>query len=93
MDRRQITLKDIARELKLSPSTVSRALRNHPAISKETKRWCSKLLRSININPTRWRFSCALVKTKPSGLLSPKLYIISFPPSLPEFKKKPKRKL
>lgn len=37
MDKRQITLKDIAKELKLSPSTVSRALRNHPAISKETK--------------------------------------------------------
>ncbi|MDO5664226.1 MAG: LacI family DNA-binding transcriptional regulator [Bacteroidia bacterium] len=37
MDKRQITLKDIAKELGLSPSTVSRALRNHPAISKETK--------------------------------------------------------
>ena len=37
MDRRQITLKDIAKELDLSPSTVSRALRDHPAISKETK--------------------------------------------------------
>ncbi len=37
MDKRQITLKDIAKELDLSPSTVSRALRNHPAISKETK--------------------------------------------------------
>ena len=37
MDKRQITLKDIAKELDLSPSTVSRALRNHPGISKETK--------------------------------------------------------
>lgn len=37
MDKRQITLKDIARALRLSPSTVSRALRNHPAISQETK--------------------------------------------------------
>lgn len=37
MDKRQITLKDIARALNLSPSTVSRAMQNHPAISAETK--------------------------------------------------------
>ncbi len=37
------TIKDIARELKLSPSTISRALRDHPDISKETK---GKVLRT-----------------------------------------------
>lgn len=37
MDKRQITLKDIAKALDLSPSTVSRAMKNHPAISAETK--------------------------------------------------------
>ena len=34
---RQITLKDIAKALDLSTSTVSRAMRNHPAISVETR--------------------------------------------------------
>lgn len=33
----RITLKDIAQALHLSPSTVSRAMKNHPAISDETK--------------------------------------------------------
>lgn len=33
----QITLKDIAKALNLSPSTVSRAMKDHPAISQETR--------------------------------------------------------
>ena len=33
----QITLKDIAKALNLSPSTVSRAMKDHPAISHETR--------------------------------------------------------
>lgn len=35
--RRHTTINDLARQLKLSPSTVSRALRDHPDISQETK--------------------------------------------------------
>ena len=34
----QITLKDIAKALNLSPSTVSRAMKDHPAISQETRK-------------------------------------------------------
>ncbi len=34
----QSTIKDIAKALNLSPSTISRALRNHPDISEETKK-------------------------------------------------------
>ena len=34
----QITLKDIAKALNLSPSTVSRAMKDNPAISVETRR-------------------------------------------------------
>ncbi|WP_419176586.1 LacI family DNA-binding transcriptional regulator [Desulfosediminicola sp.] len=37
MHRRHVTINDLAKKLGLSPSTVSRALRNHPDISKETK--------------------------------------------------------
>jgi LacI family transcriptional regulator len=33
----QVTIKDIGRELGISPSTVSRALKDHPDISAETK--------------------------------------------------------
>ena len=34
----QVTIKDIAKELKISASTVSRALKNHPSISDKTKK-------------------------------------------------------
>ena len=35
--RPQITIKDIAKALGISPSTVSRALQDHPDISKKTR--------------------------------------------------------
>jgi DNA-binding transcriptional regulator GbsR (MarR family) len=38
MTQGRVTIKDIARELKISPSTVSRALKDHPDISPETKK-------------------------------------------------------
>lgn len=37
MSKPQITIKDIARELGVSPSTVSRALKDNPDISQETR--------------------------------------------------------
>lgn len=37
MDKPQITIKDIARALNVSPSTVSRALKDNPDISRETR--------------------------------------------------------
>jgi LacI family transcriptional regulator len=36
--KKQVTIKDIANELKIHHTTVSRALRNHPDINKETKK-------------------------------------------------------
>ena len=37
MNKPQITIKDIARALNVSPSTVSRALKDNPDISRETR--------------------------------------------------------
>ena len=37
MQKSKITIQDIAKALDVTPSTVSRALNNHPAISKKTK--------------------------------------------------------
>lgn len=37
MNKPQITIKDIARALNVSPSTVSRALKDNPDISQETR--------------------------------------------------------
>ena len=45
--RKRITIKDIARELGISPSTVSRALNDHPAISERTKEMVKKKAREM----------------------------------------------
>lgn len=45
MKKRQITIKDIAKALHISPSTVSRSLADHPDISQETQEY-SECLRS-----------------------------------------------
>jgi len=47
----KITLKDLADQLHLSPSTVSRALSNHSAISLETKIRVRKLAAELNYQP------------------------------------------
>ena len=47
----QVTIKDIARELNISPSTVSRALKDHPDISVETKKAVNALADKLNYQP------------------------------------------
>ena len=47
----QVTIKDIARELNISPSTVSRALKDHPDISVDTKKAVNALAEKLNYQP------------------------------------------
>jgi len=49
MKKPQITIKDIARALNISPSTVSRALKNHPDISQETKDTVNKYAKRFQL--------------------------------------------
>lgn len=46
-----VTIKDLARKLNISPSTVSRALKDHPDISPETKRVVRELADELNYQP------------------------------------------
>lgn len=48
-----VTIKDIARQLNLSASTVSRALNDHPAISPETKKRVLECVDRQNYTPNR----------------------------------------
>lgn len=45
------TIIDIAKELNIAPSTVSRALNNHPQTNKETKRLVNKVAKRIGYVP------------------------------------------
>lgn len=49
----QATLKQLSEILKISVSTVSRALKNHPDISQETKRKVKELAETLDYEPNR----------------------------------------
>lgn len=51
MNTGQVTIKDIARELGISPSTVSKALKDHPDISPVTKKAVRELVEKWNYKP------------------------------------------
>ena len=69
----QVTIKDIARELKISPSTVSRALKNHPDISQETKKAVMELANEMDYQPNIIALSLRKRKTNTIGLIIPKI--------------------
>ncbi|MCQ2335329.1 MAG: LacI family transcriptional regulator [Paludibacteraceae bacterium] len=68
-----ITIKDIARELGYSISTVSRALQNHPDISDETKRVVVTYAREHHYRPNQLASSLRTQKNTTIGVLLPDL--------------------
>lgn len=68
-----ITIKDIARELKISISTVSRALQNHPDISEETKKIVVAYAREHHYRPNQIASSLRTQKNTTIGVLLPDL--------------------
>jgi LacI family transcriptional regulator len=69
----QITIKDIARELQISPSTVSRALKNHPDISQETKKAVMELANKLEYQPNSIALSLRKSKTNMLGIVVPRI--------------------
>ena len=53
MTTSQLTIKDIARELNVSISTVSRALQGHPGISKQTRERVQQYAREHHFKPNQ----------------------------------------
>lgn len=73
MNFNQVTIKDIARELGISPSTVSRALKDHPDISPETKRLVNELAEKLNYQPNVVALSLRSSKTNTIGVIIPEI--------------------
>lgn len=69
----QVTIKDIARELGISPSTVSRALKDHPDISAETKKAVNELAEKLNYQPNIVALSLRQKKTNTIGVVIPEI--------------------
>ncbi len=69
----QVTIKDIARELSISPSTVSRALKDHPDISVETKKAVNALADKLNYQPNIVALNLRQKKTNTIGVIIPEV--------------------
>ncbi|QKG79864.1 LacI family DNA-binding transcriptional regulator [Tenuifilum thalassicum] len=73
MKSSQVTIKDIARELGISPSTVSRALKDHPDISQETKRLVNELAKKYNYKPNAIALSLRNQRSNVIGVVIPEI--------------------
>ena len=69
--RRKITLKHIARELDVSISTVSKALKNSEEISRDTKEKIQAFARLYNYKPNNIAISLKNKRTKNIGVVIP----------------------
>ncbi|WP_372649775.1 LacI family DNA-binding transcriptional regulator [Draconibacterium sp.] len=68
-----VTIKDLARELNISASTVSRALKDHPDISKETKRAVKELAEKLNYQPNAVALSLKQRRSNTIGVIIPEI--------------------
>lgn len=73
MDNKITTLKEIARRLKFSVSTVSRALHNHPSIGLRTTTLVQKLAKELNYEPNQTALLFKQQKTNTIGVILPNL--------------------
>ncbi|HMR92617.1 MAG TPA: LacI family DNA-binding transcriptional regulator [Chitinophagaceae bacterium] len=73
MPQKPATIKEIAKQLKVSVSTVSRALHDHPSIGLRTKMQVQKLAQELNYEPNQAAISFKQGKTNTIGLILPNL--------------------
>jgi LacI family transcriptional regulator len=73
MEKRGVTIHDIAKELNTTASTVSRALQNHPRISEEMRKKVSDLAQKLNYQPNSIAASLRRGKGNTIGVIVPQI--------------------
>lgn len=68
-----VTLKDLAKRLGVSVTTVSKALKDYPDIGKETKEQVKKLARELNYQPNIHAVNLRVQKSRTLGVIIPKV--------------------
>lgn len=71
--RKRITLKDIAKELNVSVATVSKALKNYPDVSPETKSKVQDLVKQWNYRPNSMAVNLRQQKSGIIGVIVPEI--------------------
>jgi len=70
---KEITIYDIARHLNISATTVSRGLKDHPAINKNTRRKIAEAARFLGYRSNTFASSLRSKKTHTLGVIVPRL--------------------
>jgi len=70
---KEVTIYDIARQVRLSPATVSRALNDHPAISRETKAMVTALAQQMGYRSNPFATNLRRQRTNTLGVIVPRL--------------------
>lgn len=73
MEKKKITIVDVAKKLGVSISTVSRALQDHPTISQKTKKLVKKTVAELNYSPNNVAASLRKGKVNSIGVIIPKI--------------------
>ncbi len=73
MKQHQITIKDLAKQLNVSPSTISRALKDHPDISEKTKIAVRELAKKLNYRPNTLARSLRQKRSNIIGVIIPQV--------------------
>jgi DNA-binding LacI/PurR family transcriptional regulator len=71
--KRQVTIKDIAEKLGISPSTVSRSLKDHPDISIKTRNAVKELAKLLGYKPNLIALNLKNSRTNTIGLIVPEV--------------------
>jgi LacI family transcriptional regulator len=70
---KDITIYDLARKLNISPATVSRGLKDHPAISKKTKKRIFDLAKEMGYRSNNFARNLRKQTTNTIGIIVPRL--------------------
>ncbi len=75
----RVTIKDIARVLGVNPSTISRALHDHPDVSTELKATIKQLAGQMGYKPNQMAINLRNGKSKTIALIIPEISMFFFP--------------
>ena len=73
MKKSRTTITDIAKQLNISPATVSRSLNNHPAISAKTRDAVIELARKLNYQPNLLALNLLRKRSNTIGVIVPEI--------------------
>ena len=72
-NQKEITIYDIAKHLDISPTTVSRGLKNHPAINKNTRKKIADAAKELGYRSNTFASSLRSNRTHTIGVIVPRL--------------------